>query len=54
MEGGNRERGWDGKCEVQDQERWVDGRENEWKSVTDRGEEVRGISRIREAAKNQP
>ena len=28
--------------------RWLDGHENEWKSEIDRGEEVRGISRMRE------
>ena len=41
------------------EERWLDGHENEWKSATDGGEEVRAISRmrqrpgIREAPKNQ-
>ena len=29
------------------QERWLDGHENEWKSATDRGEEVGSISRAR-------
>ena len=29
------------------QERWLDGHEDEWKSTTDRGEEMGGISRIR-------
>ena len=41
------------------QEIWPYGHENEWKSATDGGEEVRAISRmrqrpgIREAPKNQ-
>jgi hypothetical protein len=30
------------------QERWLDSRENEWKSATDGGEEVEGISRMRQ------
>ena len=39
------------------QESWLDGYENEWKSATDRSEEVEGIFMkrpgIREATKNQ-
>jgi hypothetical protein len=46
------------KC-GQGQERWLDGHENEWNSVTDGGEEMVSISRtrhipgIREMPKNQ-
>ena len=32
----------------EEQDRWPDGHENEWNSVTDAGGEVGGISRIRQ------
>ena len=46
------------KCE-EGQKKWLDGHENEWKSATDRSEEVGGHSRmsqrtgIRKVPKNQ-
>jgi hypothetical protein len=36
------------------QERWLDCHENEWKSATDRGEEVGGISRMRQRHGRHP
>jgi hypothetical protein len=47
--GGGRERAGRGSEEFrircgEGQERWLDGHEYEWKSATDRGEEVRGAS----------
>jgi hypothetical protein len=32
----------------EEQERWIDGHENEWKCAIDGGEEVEGISRMRQ------
>ena len=53
MEGGNWKEGRIGKrigmirCGER-QERWLDGHENEWKSSTVGGEEVKGIFRTRQ------
>jgi hypothetical protein len=45
MEEGNRKGGWTGEGEVrmrcgEEQEGWLDGHKNEWKSATDEGKKV--------------
>jgi hypothetical protein len=46
-EGGEKGEGFRIRC-GEGQERWLEDYENEWKSATDGGEEVGGISKMRQ------